>query len=139
VAALALTLVGVRDLTQRQHSIRRNYPILGNLRFFFEFVRPELRQYFLESDTEALRFRAISAASSTSAPRGSSTRSLRQPNLTCARPASSGSTTRSFPRRSSARFRVAVGGPSCRAPYSASVFNISALSFGALSPTRSSR
>ena len=54
--ALALTLLGVRDLLQTRHSIRRNYPILGHLRFFFEFIRPELRQYIVESDTEARPF-----------------------------------------------------------------------------------
>src|ERR1700751_5205416 len=54
--ALALTLLGVRDYLQTRHSIRRNYPILGNLRFFFEFIRPELRQYIVESDTEARPF-----------------------------------------------------------------------------------
>src|ERR1700752_4487288 len=54
--ALALTLLGVRDFFQTRHSIRRNYPILGNLRFFFEFIRPELRQYIVESDTEARPF-----------------------------------------------------------------------------------
>src|SRR5262252_4844903 len=54
--ALALTLLGVRDFLQTRHAIRRNYPILGNLRFFLEFIRPELRQYIVESDTEAKPF-----------------------------------------------------------------------------------
>jgi len=41
--SLILTAIGLRDLLQTRHSIRRNYPILGHLRFFFEFIRPELR------------------------------------------------------------------------------------------------
>src|SRR3546814_9245094 len=51
-----LTLLGVYDLTQCRHSILRNYPILGNLRFLFEFIRPAIRQYFLEYDTKAAPF-----------------------------------------------------------------------------------
>src|SRR3569623_440743 len=50
------TLVGVYDLLQTRHAIRRNYPILGNLRFFFEFIRPEIRQYFVEADNERVPF-----------------------------------------------------------------------------------
>ena len=42
--------------TQQRHAICRNYPIIGRLRFFFEFIRPELRQYFLEQDNEEIPF-----------------------------------------------------------------------------------
>ena len=52
----ALTLLGVRDLLQTRHAILRNYPILGHLRFLFEFIRPEIRQYFIEGDVEAEPF-----------------------------------------------------------------------------------
>ena len=44
---LLLTLIGIRDLTQTSHSLRRNYPILANIRFLLEEIRPEIRQYFL--------------------------------------------------------------------------------------------
>ena len=47
-----LTAVGIRDLTQTRQSIRRNYPILAHMRFLMEAVRPEIRQYLLESDTD---------------------------------------------------------------------------------------
>src|SRR5271155_3824256 len=52
----ALSAVGIVDIVQTRHAIRRNYPILAHLRFFFEYIRPEIRQYFLESDTEATPF-----------------------------------------------------------------------------------
>ena len=55
-AALALVLVGLRDLNQTRQSIRRNYPIIGHLRFFLEFIRPEIRQYFLENDLDQTPF-----------------------------------------------------------------------------------
>ena len=51
-----LAALGVYDLIQTRHAIRRNYPVLGNLRFLFEFIRPEIRQYFLEDDTQAAPF-----------------------------------------------------------------------------------
>ncbi|HEY6610434.1 MAG TPA: FMN-binding glutamate synthase family protein, partial [Pseudomonas sp.] len=52
----ALSLVGVNDLRQTRHAVRRNYPILGNIRYLVEFVRPEIRQYLLEGDNERLPF-----------------------------------------------------------------------------------
>jgi glutamate synthase domain-containing protein 2 len=51
-----LTLVGLFDLAQTKHSIRRNYPVIGNFRFLIEAVRPELRQYLFEDDTVATPF-----------------------------------------------------------------------------------
>ena len=53
---LALVGLGVYDLVQTRRSILRNYPVIGHLRFMLELVRPELRQYFLESDNEATPF-----------------------------------------------------------------------------------
>ena len=49
----ALTLVGVIDLCQTRQALRRNYPILAHFRYFFESIRPEIRLYFLEDDTDA--------------------------------------------------------------------------------------
>jgi len=52
----ALTAVGIWDLLQSPHSIRRNYPILAHIRFMLEKVRPEIRRYFLESETDGTPF-----------------------------------------------------------------------------------
>ena len=51
-----LSGVGIYDLQQKHHSILRNYPILGHMRFMLEFIRPEIRQYFIESETDATPF-----------------------------------------------------------------------------------
>jgi len=48
--------VGLSDMKQTQHAIRRNYPVLGNFRYILETVRPEIRQYFVEADTEGRPF-----------------------------------------------------------------------------------
>ncbi|GAA0519252.1 MAG: FMN-binding glutamate synthase family protein [Pigmentiphaga sp.] len=130
----ALLALGIVDLLQRKHAIRRNYPILGNLRFLFEFIRPELRQYFFEDDTKA-------------APFSRNQRSIvyqRAKQDIDKRPF--GTQEDVYERRyewinhsmapvhiENFDFRVAVGGPDCTQPYSASIFNISAMSFGALS------
>ncbi len=51
-----LALVGLRDLIQKKHAILRNYPIAANIRFLLEAVRPEMRQYFFESDKDGAPF-----------------------------------------------------------------------------------
>ena len=51
-----LVATGVYDMRQRKRSILRNYPIIGHIRFMLEFVRPEIRQYFIESDNDANPF-----------------------------------------------------------------------------------
>src|SRR5205823_12126614 len=55
-AAGLLSAVGFHDLLQTHHAILRNYPILAHFRFFFETIRPEIRQYLLEGDNEAVPF-----------------------------------------------------------------------------------
>jgi glutamate synthase domain-containing protein 2 len=52
----ALTLLGIHDLRQEHHAILRNYPLLGHLRFLFERIRPEIRQYLIEGDQEEQPF-----------------------------------------------------------------------------------
>ncbi len=55
-AARALSLIGVRDYLQTRHAILRNYPLLAHFRFFFEAIRPKVRQYLLEGDNEVVPF-----------------------------------------------------------------------------------
>ena len=52
----SLGLIGLRDLTQTRHAILRNYPIIAHLRFLLEEIRPEMRQYFFETDTDGMPF-----------------------------------------------------------------------------------
>ena len=55
----SLTVVGVADISQKKQAIRRNYPVLAHIRFFIEFIRPEIRQYLLEGDTEPVPFSRV--------------------------------------------------------------------------------
>ncbi len=129
-----LSAVGVWDMVQTKHSLRRNYPILANIRFLLETVRPEIRQYFLESDLDGTPFnrskRAVvyQRAKSVLDKRPFGTQqevygdNFEWINHSLA------------PRPVGGHdFRVTVGGTQCDRPYSISLYNISAMSFGALS------
>ena len=58
-----LLLLGIRDSLQRKHTVLRNFPVIGHLRYFLEMVRPEIQQYFVESNIDAFpierEFRSI--------------------------------------------------------------------------------
>ena len=51
-----LTCVGIHDFFQTKHAILRNYPLMAHLRFIFEEIRPEMRQYFFEGDKDGMPF-----------------------------------------------------------------------------------
>lgn len=57
-----LTAIGIADLVQTRSTLRRNYPVLAHIRFFFEHVRPMLRQYVVESDNEEVPFSHVQRA-----------------------------------------------------------------------------
>jgi glutamate synthase domain-containing protein 2 len=131
----AACLLGLHDVLQRRHSVLRSYPILGHVRYLVELIRPEIRQYLLEGDEEETPFSRAE-------------RSLvyqRAKDIPADKPFGTlldvykngyefiGHSTSPVPTPDPATFRVNVGGPQCLQPYSASVFNISAMSFGALS------
>ena len=130
-----LSLVGLNDLRQRQHAVRRNYPILGNLRYLIETIRPEIRQYLLEGDDDKLPFsRAQRSLVYARAKNESAEKAFGTLNDVY-RPGFEFISHSMLPVNTPdpASFRIAIGGPQCRQPYSASIFNISAMSFGALS------
>jgi glutamate synthase domain-containing protein 2 len=129
----ALTLLGTWDVLQTKRTVSRLYPILAHFRYFFESIGPEIRQYFIESDTEERPFsreqRAIVYQ--------------RAKNVLDKRPFGSqlGMYDEGFEwinhsmRPTDIKdsdFRIEIG-KHCAKPYSASVFNISAMSFGSLS------
>jgi glutamate synthase domain-containing protein 2 len=130
-----LSLLGLFDLLQSSHAVRRNYPILGNIRYLVEGIRPEIRQYLLESDSDALPFSraqrslVYSRAKNETADKPFGTLvDVYQPGFEFI-----SHSMRPAPLSDPDSFRVTIGGPQCTQPYSASVFNISAMSFGSLS------
>ncbi len=131
-----LAVVGVHDVTQRRHAVLRNYPVIGHLRFLLEFIRPEIRQYFIEADGEATPFSRQQRSLAYQRAKGEPDK---QPFGTQLDVQAAGYEwiNHSIAPTSIAShdFRVLIGdgGSSCTQPYAASIFNISAMSFGALS------
>ena len=128
-----LSLLGFCDLFQRKQSIRRNYPILGHLRFFLEYLRPEIRQYFLEEDAQETPFsrnqRSIVYQRAKDVVDKRAFGTLQ--NVYAAGHEWINHTI--VPSKlENSDFRVRIG-ESWHEPYELSVFNISAMSFGALS------
>jgi glutamate synthase domain-containing protein 2 len=129
------SVLGTVDLIQTRHAVLRNYPISAHLRFLLEAMRPEMRQYFFEDDKFGMPFSRDKRAL---VYQRAKMQLDKRPFGTQYDVYADGYEwlRHSVAPRPLARdqFRVAVGGPDCAKPYSASVFNISAMSFGALSP-----
>ena len=136
VGLLALAVLYVIDVTQTKHAIRRNYPVIGRLRYLFEHLGTFFRQYFFAMDREEMPFNrdqrswVYRAAKNidTTVPFGSS-RDLKPTGTVLF-------VNSAFPmlERDSVPAPPLVIGAGCRTPYSAtSLFNISAMSFGAIS------
>ena len=130
---LAGVAVGLRDVRQTQRSVLRNYPVIGHLRYLLEFIRPEIRQYFIESDNEAAPFSRQQRSLVYQRAKGEPDKRPFGTQLDVHAQGYEWINHSLQPSHiQSADFRVTIG-PDCAQPYSASIFNISAMSFGALS------
>ncbi|GBU14840.1 FMN-binding glutamate synthase family protein [Polaromonas sp.] len=139
----ALVGLGVHDLLQEQHAILRNYPVIGHMRFLLEYIRPEMRQYFIESDNEATPFSRAQRSLVYQRAKGAPDNRPFGTQLDVSRQGYEWINHSLMPTRvESHDFRIWIGGKPgqeplsvqpCTQPYQASVFNISAMSFGALS------
>ncbi len=130
-------VTGLRDLRQSQHALLRNYPVIGHLRFLFEWIRPEVRQYFLEDDREAVPFSRQQRSLVYQRSKGDSDKRPFGTQLDVHQSGYEWINHSLQPTHiDSSDFRVTIGagaGSRCTQPHSASLFNISAMSFGALS------
>ncbi|MCW2759785.1 MAG: gltA, partial [Nocardioidaceae bacterium] len=131
---VALLLVGIYDLVQKKHSILRNYPVLGHMRFLMEEIRPELQQYFIERNTDGVPYDRNTRSSIYQRAKGTKEE---QPFGTERDLYAIGyeylvHSTRPVDVMAEPP-RVRIGGPGCTAPYDMALLNVSAMSFGALS------
>lgn len=135
VLVLPLIILGIIDIMQKKHAIRRNFPVVGRLRYFLESIRPEIMQYFVENDRDGR-------------PMDRVTRSMiyqRAKNVTDTVPFGTqmdvydvgyewmNHSMYAGKMKVDEAPRIMVGGEHCTQPYSASLLNISAMSFGSLS------
>ena len=133
VLGLVGVITGLRDVRQRRHSILRNYPVIGHLRFLFEFIRPEMRQYFIEGDNEAAPFSRQQRSLVYQRAKGDADKRPLGTQLDVQAEGYEWINHSLQPTKlASHDFRVTIGA-NCAQPYDASIFNISAMSFGALS------
>jgi glutamate synthase domain-containing protein 2 len=124
---------GFHDLWQTKRAILRNYPVIGHMRFLLEFIRPEIRQYFIESENEAAPFSRAQRSLVYQRAKGDSDKRPFGTQLDTHATGHEWMTHSVAPTTlASHDFRITIG-PHTAQPYSASVFNISAMSFGALS------
>src|SRR5690606_29946976 len=136
ILTLPLLALGIYDVVQTHHAIVRNYPIVGHLRYLFESIRPEIRQYFFESDLDGKPF------------------SRRQRSVVYQRAKNQNETVafgmQADPNQPGYEWvahsvypvslteddlRVNIGNKQCSQVYNASIINIGAMSYGALSKT----
>jgi glutamate synthase domain-containing protein 2 len=140
-APITFTIIGIglNDILQKPQTIRRNYPLLGRLRYVMEELRPKIYQYFIESDIDGTPInRTKRSVVYQRAKRVLSTKPYGTQEDVYAEgyewinhsmyPLDEKSITNEH-------LRTTVGGSDCKQPYSASLLNISAMSFGALSNT----
>ena len=129
-----IMLLGLYDSFQHKHAILRNFPVIGHFRYLLETIRPEIYQYFVESDTEGVPFsrdqRNVVYQRSKKVRDTVAFGTLRDVYQTgyewvnhSLKPHHMGAS----------HMRVDVGGPGCTKPYSCSILNISAMSYGSLS------
>ncbi len=134
VVVVPIVLIGLWDMLQTRHTIRRNFPVVGNVRYLLESIRPEIQQYFIELNTNGRPF------------------SREQRSVVYQRAKSQLDTVPFGTQHDVYALgyewmghslapvkaphdppRITIGGPDCQHPYSASLLNISAMSFGSLS------
>ena len=135
MAALLAVLVaiGIHDLVQTRRAILRNYPVIGHLRFLFEYVRPEIRQYFIESDAEAAPFSRAQRSLVYQRAKGEPDNRPFGTQLDVGQRGYEWINHSMMPTHlASSDFRITIGAER-EQPYQASIFNISAMSFGSLS------
>jgi len=136
IVVLPIIILGYLDLNQRKKTLLQLYPVIGHLRYLLEYIRPEIQQYFIESDTNgkpiSREFRTLVYQ------RAKGVRDTR-PFGTVFDVYRSGSEWVNHslaPTKIQDKDpRIIFGGATCKQPYSASPLNISAMSYGALSKT----
>ena len=136
IFVIPLTLLGFYDMYQTRHALWRTFPLIGHGRWFMEFLRPYLRQYFFESEVDGApisrMFRSViyqrAKGELDTIPYGTKVDTQRIGYEWIGH-----SMAAKHPHNEQLDPRIKIGGPQCTKPYMASIFNVSAMSFGALS------
>lgn len=136
ILIVPLIVMGLIDSFQSKHAIMRNYPIVGRLRYFMEDIRPKIYQYFVESDIDGSPINRVDRSTIyqrakrelNSQPFGTQFNVYAEGYEWMAHSIQ----PRSFDKMNKDP-RVIIGGDECKQPYSSSILNVSAMSYGSLS------
>ncbi len=139
ILVLPLIFMGVYDLLQKKHTIRRNYPLVGRIRYILESFRPELMQYFIETDTQGRPINRIwrtlvyqrSKKVNDTTPFGTQMNVYRSGYEWLDHSMYAKNNVKDIHKQDYPR--VTIGNKDCKQPYDMSLLNISAMSFGSLS------
>ncbi len=124
--------IGFTDMLQKRHTIRRNFPIIGNFRYLMELVRPEINQYFVESNTSGTPFNRLDRSLVYQRAKGELDTIPFGTQKNVYEVGYEWVTHSILPKHvDPAGLRVTIGS-ACAKPYSTSIFNIGAMSFGSL-------
>jgi glutamate synthase domain-containing protein 2 len=127
-------LRGVADMVQTRQAVRRNFPLVGHGRYLLEQIRPEINQYFVESNYDGRPFSRNDRSVVYQRAKGELDTlpfGTQRDVYAVGYEWINHSLAPVEPDQTSSR--VLVGGPACTQPYSASIFNVSAMSYGSLS------
>ena len=126
--------LGVQDCLQVRQAVRRNFPVAGRLRYLFEMIRPEINQYFVESNMDGTPFSREQRSIVYQRAKGALSTLPFGTQRNVYETGYEWMDHSMYPRAAMKEEpRVTIGGPRCRKPYTASLLNVSAMSFGALS------
>lgn len=129
-----LFLLAIYDSFQKKHTILRNYPLIGNFRYIFESIRPEINQYFVESDIDGRPFNRINRSIVYQRAKKVLDKEPFGTKMDYYKPGYDWLLHSALPEDPPEQdLRIDIGGPQCEQPYNASILNISAMSFGSLS------
>lgn len=129
-----LYIIGLFDAFQTKHAIKRNFPILGNFRYMFEEISPEIQQYFIERESDGKPFPRNQRSAAYRRAKNISDTVAFGTQLELNHRKYEGIKHSIYAKSPKDELpRITLGGDQCTQPYSASLFNISAMSFGSLS------
>jgi glutamate synthase domain-containing protein 2 len=131
---LPIIAIGMNDSFQTTHAIRRNFPVIGNFRYLFESIRPEINQYFVESNIDGRPFSRERRSVIYQRAKGVEDTVPFGTLADVYAPDYEWVNHSIAPKKHADEApRILIGGPHCKQPYSASIYNISAMSYGSLS------
>ena len=136
IISVPITTIGIIDMLQKGHTIKRNFPLVGRFRYWAEWLRPKVYQYFIESDTDGTPFNRLNRSVIYRRAKKVNDTNPFGTQLNVYEVGYEWLNHSIVPihhEKADYDPRIIVGGPQCKQPYAASIYNISAMSFGSLS------